>query len=574
ITRTNGTLDIENNGLIVKSEGSGTTAFNYPYGGFHNLGSVRVEIGTLMLNNANSSFNASGDGDFEIVSGATLRFNQAEYDFDEGSAVSGEGTLLVTSGVVELGAGELSGPVHVSAGILRFIDTNTATELADVTISGGDLSGEAMKNINGLLTWTGGRLGFGGGVLNFRGGVSAEGDEDKVLGGGTYNNSSTFSWTGAGRLVVNRGGTFNNLEGAVFDIQNDVSLTRTNGILDFVNSGLIRKSAGSGATTIAHPFGVFNNDGEVRVESGTLYVRNQEESTDTGTWIVEEGARLHFNLHERTFTETASLIGTGALQISDGATILNHGTIAPGLSIGTLHIEGNLPASQPDGALEIELGGTEAGVDHDVLVASNIANLGGRLRLVLVDDFEPTGDEVFTIVQALAVVGEFDEVEAPEGFVAEVVYGAQEVTAQLLPVTTCSDGLQPDEHTLALYKFDEPLAGTSFDASDNQLHAIDDGTTVTEGRFCGARRFDGERDRIDIDVVRDALLGSHARTIEYIERSIDGGGVPERVNQSCGDGSWLGPRSNDVRFSIKTTAAGSCLWTVDEAFAEAAIDTL
>src|SRR5690606_2267650 len=74
ITRTNGTLDIENNGLIVKSEGSGTTAFNYPYGGFHNLGSVRVEIGTLMLNNANSSFNASGDGDFEIVSGATLRF--------------------------------------------------------------------------------------------------------------------------------------------------------------------------------------------------------------------------------------------------------------------------------------------------------------------------------------------------------------------------------------------------------------------------------------------------------------------------------------------------------------------
>ena len=430
LTRSNGTLVIQNDGLLVKTAGVGTTSFNYPYGQFNNTGTVRVEVGTLLLNNANASFSASGDGAFEIEDGATLRFNQAIYSFGAGSTVSGAGTLRTTGGLAQFGRAIMTGPTQVNGGSFRFSGTEPPSEFEDVTITGGAFGGIGVRNVNGTLTWTGGflgRIGDGAGVLNLLGGVSAEGDAHKYFGGGTYNNASTFTWTGAGNLIVNRGGTFNNLAGATFDIRNDATWTRTNGSLTFINTGMVTKSAGDSTTTIEYPFGAFNNDGEIRIETGMLYVRNQTNSTDTGAWIVEDGARLRFNLHRRTFTETASLAGTGTLEFL-GGTMINRGTVRPGLSAGALTVQGNYPLPQAAGVLEIELGGTEPGFEHDILEVTNTANLGGVLRLSLVDGFEPTGADTFTVVSALAVQGTFADVEPPTGYVVDTMYGGQAVT--------------------------------------------------------------------------------------------------------------------------------------------------
>jgi hypothetical protein len=568
LTRSNGTLVLQNDGLLVKSSGTGTTSLSYPFGQFVNDGTVRVEVGTLLLNNGASAFSAAGDGTFVVESGATLRFNQATYNFGAGSSVAGEGTLLTTGGTALLGTAALTGPTVVAGGALQFTSVEAPAELSDMTVSAGNLGGVGVKNVNGLLTWSGGSLGTrfdNTGVLNLLGGVSAEGEAAKTFAGGTYNNAATFTWTGTGDLVVNTGGTFNNLEGALFDIRNDAVWTRSNGTLTFVNGGLVTKSGGAGTTTIQTPFAPFNNDGEVRVETGTLHVNvnsSGSASTDTGAWVVEEGAALLFNSHQRTLTEAASLGGTGSVGFGN-ATIINRGTVRPGLSLGTLAVQGDSPAPQPEGVLEIELGGTTPGVEHDVFAVTNIANLGGVLRLVLADGFEPTGDEALTVVTALAVQGEFAGVEPPEGYVAEVTYNAQDVTVRAVPVFGCADGLQPDEHTLALYKFDEPLPGTSFDASGNGLDADDDGTEVVVGRFCNARRFDGVDDLIDVDVARAAMQGQTAWTLEYVAKSEGGSELPFLMNHACGNGWALRPAAGSVGFWIKTTAVGgNCPWAV------------
>ena len=578
-TRSNGTMELKNEGLIVKSAGTGTSTIGYPYGELINEGTIRIESGTLHL--ANETVRTSGEGAIEIGRDASLRFAQGEYQFGPGSTVTGEGTLRVTNGIARFGTASLTGPTVITGGRLLFASQTTPAELADVALSGaqfsgGRLGGEGSINVNGLLTWSGGYLGTAGkGVINLLGGVSAEGDATKYFGEGTFNNSAAFTWTGAGNLVVVSSSVFNNLEGAVFDIRNDARIARSNGYIDYVNAGLLVKSSGEGTTNLDLVFAHFNNTGIVRAEAGTLLINNDDPSTDTGSYVIEDGTALRFSGHRRTFTETASIEGVGTLIIDENMDFQMGGAIRPGLPIGTLTVGGNFPPPQDAGVLEIEIGGTAPVEAHDLFTATNIANLGGVLRLVLTDGFEPSDDETFTIVTSLAVQGTFKDVEPPEGYLAEIFYESQDVSVRLVPVGECTEGLQADEHTVALYKFDEPLPGTSFDASGNGHDLSDEGTSVAEGRFCKARRFDGETDRIDMDAVRTAMQGLTAFTIEYVARSEDGSHVPAIVNHGCGNGWLVRPESESIRFGIKTTAAGGdCFWNVDTASEASQLDTL
>ena len=216
ITRTNGTLDLINDGTLLKSEGSGSALISYPFGRFENNGTVRAEVGTLVLNNGGSAFTAAGDGAFEVLDGATLRFN-ATYGFGAASTVSGAGTLLLTNGTATLGRATMTGSTRLTGGSLRLMNTDTPSELVTVEVSGGGLGGDAEVNINGLVTWTGGSLGIRGnaGTLNLLGGVEATGEATKRFASGTYVNTGLFRWM-EGPFEVRIGGTFRNLAGATF----------------------------------------------------------------------------------------------------------------------------------------------------------------------------------------------------------------------------------------------------------------------------------------------------------------------------------------------------------------------
>ncbi|GAG27073.1 unnamed protein product, partial [marine sediment metagenome] len=88
------------------------------------------------------------------------------------------------------------------------------------------------------------------------------------------------------------------------------------------------------------------------------------------------------------------------------------GTLAPGGSQGEMEIYGfyNMGGSA---ALEIEIGGTTAITDHDVLTVTETATLNGTVYVSLIDPagganiFEPELDDFFDVLTATSITGSY-----------------------------------------------------------------------------------------------------------------------------------------------------------------------
>ncbi len=152
---------------------------------------------------------------------------------------------------------------------------------------------------------------------------------------------------------------------------------------------------------------------------------------------VASGATLTFNNRLDLNGQTLRKLGAGTiainniLQSGNGGTLdcfdgvcsgngtisgdVNNsgGTISPGNSPGVMNVEGNFTQSE-DGTLSIELGGRQAGTDHDFLQVEGEAILEGALEISLIDGFEPELGDVFDILEFNGTVsGEFDEIVLP-----------------------------------------------------------------------------------------------------------------------------------------------------------------
>ncbi len=157
-----------------------------------------------------------------------------------------------------------------------------------------------------------------------------------------------------------------------------------------------------GGTSIV--FVPITNVGAVRVEDGTLIVRN-------------------------TLDGPGLLGGDGSLDLTN-ATVTLTGTVSPGDStgaIGTLNWTGDF-APTASASLDLDLGGLAPGTEHDQLaVAGNVA-LGGTLRLRHRLGFFPQIGDSFTVLTATGgITGTFAMVEAPNGYTYAVAYNAASV---------------------------------------------------------------------------------------------------------------------------------------------------
>ena len=102
--------------------------------------------------------------------------------------------------------------------------------------------------------------------------------------------------------------------------------------------------------------------------------------------------------------------GNGTLGIAAGTAFTNNGTIAPGSSFGNLTVSGGF-LQGPSGIFDMEIGGTDPGVTHDLLTMSTgTATLGGTLRMRFVGGFAPTTGQTFDLISG-AVSGVFDSVQ-------------------------------------------------------------------------------------------------------------------------------------------------------------------
>ena len=114
------------------------------------------------------------------------------------------------------------------------------------------------------------------------------------------------------------------------------------------------------------------------------------------------------------FTNAGTIGGVGTMDAGAGNTLINDGTLAPGLSAsstGTLSITGNLINN---GTIQTKIGGATAGTLYDVLAVSGAATLGGTLISTLINSFTPSGQS-FDVITANSASGSFTTSTLPSG---------------------------------------------------------------------------------------------------------------------------------------------------------------
>jgi len=263
-----------NAGTLRKRTGSGTAILEKLT--FTNTGTVIVENGILNINCGNSS--PGHTGTFTLTEGTTLILDgNSEQNLGEGSVINGIGTVQIVNHNTNL-KGETNGTTFGPGVTLEF--------------SSGTIGGPGKATINGTMNWTGGEL---HGTLIIPEGVQLNlgGSIVKTIWAGKIYNSGTLIYSGSGEVFGVSDALIENQSTGTFDIQNDARLfssTWSGGptpTFNINNAGTIKKSAGSGTTTIERV--TLTNTGTLQVQIGTLLFGNRAILNNTGTLQVYEG---------------------------------------------------------------------------------------------------------------------------------------------------------------------------------------------------------------------------------------------------------------------------------------------
>ena len=232
------------------------------------------------------------------------------------------------------------------------------------------------------------------------------------------------------------GGALTTTEGA------DVSVD-TFSILDGVNfSGMLNIP---NASSLGISSATLNNGTIVVNETANISITNLQWQEDM---ILAGNGTIRLNaLSARSRLIAASGVtqgGIGSEQRLEGIgrieiDFINNGTIAPGLSIGTM------AATKP-----ILFSGTanlEAEVDAssgDKLESSSTVELHGTLDVLFTNDFAPTGFWAYTIIEGSEITGEFDTINIappPGDFITRVVNtGTKYIIGQTCKADLTLDG--------------------------------------------------------------------------------------------------------------------------------------
>jgi len=281
------------------------------------------------------------------------------------------------------------------------VTLDSSATVSNLDLSNGALSGSGTVTVSGTLNWTGGAMAGGGTTVMASGATLAvSGPNIKTFGPRTLNNSGTMSLSGA-EVRSGNGAVWNNQSSGLADFQDDLLFYNAfGGAVVFNNAGTVRKSGGTATTTIGM---TFNNNGALDVLSGTINVTGSPFSNGANG-VVQ---------------------GSGTVDVSH-TTFTSDGQFNPGNPLGALLITGNLPQST-NGVFNIQIGGTNAGVNYDQLIVTGSATLNGALNILLVNGFRPSAGEVFEIIRYASHTGSFNNISGLDlggGFFLEPTFGS------------------------------------------------------------------------------------------------------------------------------------------------------
>jgi hypothetical protein len=181
-------------------------------------------------------------------------------------------------------------------------------------------------------------------------------------------------------------------------------------------------------------------DMNVQVDNGVTL-------TTFGETLIEQGGRveLHGGTLDTQFVniDGGTLAGAGDVFAGSGpirSPVRNlSGRIEPGDSIGELAIDGDL-SNQAGGTLAFDLAGTTAITTYDRLTIGRSAFLDGTLEVSLAGVFTPSIGNMFTIITAGdSIVGEFDNLFLPAGFLWSITYNADNVVLAVTGIGLAGD---------------------------------------------------------------------------------------------------------------------------------------
>ena len=392
-------------GILRKSGGSGTNAIGW---GVQSAGLVDVRSGTF-------EFNGGGNlaGTNLLAANTKLHLNNGTFNAVAGGRSAGAGTLLLSAALVNSGGGvyTATAPVELINGGLLGAGSGTFVSEGLFNINGGSFNTGDGVELNGVVTVNSG--------ANFFGNVGLSGTLTHSFGV----NASSGGFNP--RLTIRSNGVYNaEFDGNLFNGDGSDFLNISSG-------GTFRKSAGSGLSAVHWQV---NNSGLLEGASGVLHLsRGLNSAAGSEVRVTAGEVRLTGDL-----TMNGSRLSGGGLLTFDNSTrtvFNNSGLVAPGNSAGALDITGNYQQGSSAG-LQIEIGGTNAVTQHDILRITGMAGIGGNLGVTNINGFAPSGSDSFTILTATGgVTGTFANTPGniltlPNGDRYEVVYAGTEVRLQ------------------------------------------------------------------------------------------------------------------------------------------------
>jgi T5SS/PEP-CTERM-associated repeat protein len=458
---------IETNELIVGSDPGSTGTFNV------------MAQGNLQVT-GNCYIGGSGNGIFNVRSGGIFTLGNSTNQFGIGRSAGGAGYLTVADpgSVMNINSLCIVGVVGNGTAVV----SNGASVYSSIAeIGSGSSSAGYLVIVGPGSTWVdgdsfivGGGPGSGSGgngvvYLSSQANLQVAGDCN-IGGSGTanfyLNGGSSFTQIGSTRQF---GVGYSSGSVGYLNVSDPNSVLNINSpcIIGVLGTGVAVVSNGasvhssvaevgsgtgsSGSLTITGP-------GSSWVARGNFFLGGATSSTSGGTANVyllnggtlRAGPLFHLATTAVVTIDSASqaAVGTGpfgapgTMRVTPGGKLFGKGRVQgqiviapggkylPGDSPGVFTVDGNLTV-QTGGEVDIFVGGITAGSNYSQINVTGTAMIGGTLNIILTNGYAPPPGQTFTILNAGAVSGNFDQVNG-----ASITYGASGVTLSNVTGTT------------------------------------------------------------------------------------------------------------------------------------------
>ena len=384
---------INNSGLVTTGSNNYSTV-NMQLGG---QGLVNNQAGGLFSIAGSSGLNVSGTTNSAFSNAGTLLctsysgINLTRIGFNNTGLVDMQaGTFssdigFVTSGTMTTAAGGFSPPSILLSGTVSG-NLNASNNVVYSQGVGGDFT------VSGTLNWWGGTI-SGLVMVPSGGAINLLGSSPPLSLTGTLNNSGTIG-TGSNNystasLELRGQGKVNNQTGGLFSIAGSYGLNvsgTTNSA--FSNAGTVRCASYSGIYLASIGF---NNTGLVDLQSGNISFDSVFSQSAGSLSLSGVGVSVQSTLPMQI--SGGIIIGNGTI---NGSIYNSGGMIKPGNALGSLTINGAYTQTG-SGMLDLEISGTAPGTGYDQLAITGQASLGGTLRVSLINGFQPSAGQSYSL---------------------------------------------------------------------------------------------------------------------------------------------------------------------------------